>query len=398
MTTPELQSLLYNYQRLIELSRDLTSTLDLEDLLNRIVQAAADLCSAEAASILLYDEANRQLYFESATNLEVPLMRGLIVPAENSIAGWIVTQRQPVIINDTHQDPRHFTQIGKATNVQTNSLLGVPMVTKDKVIGVLEAINKLSGQFTQEDQELLMALGSQAAIAIENTRLFQQSDLIAELVHELRTPLTSVNAAAHLLLKPGLKDEQRVLFIQTIQSEINRLSEMATTFLDLARLESGRTQYHIGKVDVKQLLEDCALVMQGRTIEKGLHLQLNLQQRPLLTNGDVDKLKQVMLNLLSNAIKYTPSGGKVTLAAECPNGEIAVEVSDTGPGIPPESLPFIFEKFYRVPGMDQPFPGTGLGLFICKRIVQAHQGRIEVTSKVNEGTTFRLYLPLARQT
>ncbi len=160
MTEPQLNTLLDRYQRLIELSRDLASTLDLEALLDRIVQAAADLSSAEAASILLYDGANNQLYFQATTNLATPIMRGLIVPVDTSIAGWIVTQRQPVIINDTQQDPRHFKQIGKATKVETNSLLGVPMITKDKVIGVLEAINKLSGQFSQEDQDLLLALGS----------------------------------------------------------------------------------------------------------------------------------------------------------------------------------------------------------------------------------------------
>lgn len=394
MTERPHNTLLDRYQRLIELSRDLVSTLDLETLLNRIVHAAADLCSAEAASILLYDEANHQLYFESATNLETPTMRGLTVPVENSIAGWIVTQKEPVIINDTQHDSRHFKQIGEATNVQTNSLLGVPLVTKNKVVGVLEAINKNSGQFTQDDQEMLLALGYQAAIAIENTRLFQQSDLISELVHELRTPLTSLKAAAHLLTRPELGESQRAAILQTIQGEINRLSDMATLFLDLARLESGRTQYHIKKVDVRQILDECARVVEGRTLEKGLELQLRIPERPMYAMGDSDKLKQVLLNLMNNAIKYTPTGGEINLAMKYSNEEINVHVSDTGVGIPQESLPFIFEKFYRVPGVEQPIQGTGLGLFICKRIIEAHQGRIEVRSRPGEGTEFIVYLPM----
>jgi signal transduction histidine kinase len=263
-------------------------------------------------------------------------------------------------------------------------------------VGVLEAINKLSGQFTQEDQEVLLALGYQAAVAIENARLFQQSDLISELVHELRTPLTSLKAASHLLSRPELGDSQRATILRTIQREINRLSDMATSFLDLARLETGRTQYHISRVDVRYVLEECAHVVEGKMLEKDLQLQVQISQKPMPIRVDSDKFKQVVLNLLSNAFKYTPKGGKITLAGESANDEVIVRVTDSGAGIPQESLPFIFEKFYRVPGMEQPVQGTGLGLFICKRIVQAHQGRIEARSQVGKGSEFIVYLPMAK--
>jgi signal transduction histidine kinase len=201
-------------------------------------------------------------------------------------------------------------------------------------------------------------------------------------------------AAAHLLTRPELGESQHSAILQTIQSEINRLSDMATLFLDLSRIESGRIQYHIGKVDVRQTLEDCARVVDGKTLEKNQKLLLRIPEQPMYALGDSDKLKQVFLNLLSNAIKYTPAGGKITLAMKYFNGEIIVSVSDTGAGIPKDSLPFIFEKFYRVPGMEQPVQGTGLGLFICKRIIEAHQGRIEVRSQPDKGTEFIVYLPL----
>jgi GAF domain-containing protein len=224
---------------LIDITRDLTSTLDLSILLNRIVVIAADLCDAEAASILLYDETNRQLYFEAASNLGMPALRGLIVPVDSSLAGWIVTNRQPVIISDTQKDPRHFGQIAKATGVLTTSLLGVPLFVKDRVIGALEAINKQAGQFDEDDMQILNALGAQAAVAIENARLFQQSDLVSEMVHELRTPLSSLNAAAHLMLKEGLTDEQRVKLVHTMQRETQRLTELQDNFkVELARLKS----------------------------------------------------------------------------------------------------------------------------------------------------------------
>jgi signal transduction histidine kinase len=379
---------------LIDISLDLASTLDLNTLLNRIVHAAADLSNAEAASILLYDEAKRELYFQATTNLDAPLMQGLAVPVDSSIAGWILTQRKAVIIDDTRQDPRHFGKLAKPTGVETTSLLGVPLITKDKVIGVLEAINKLAGVFNEEDQEVLTALGAQAAVAIENARLFQQSDLISEMVHELRTPLGSINAAAYLLLRPEINEEQRRKMVETMHRETTRLSEMASSFLDLARLESGRTRFQIESVDLLKLAEECANVMCNKAIEKEITLKLELPETFSPIQVDREKLKQVILNLLSNAIKYTPSGGEVCLAIASNSHEAILSVRDSGIGIPAESLAHVFEKFYRVPGSEKIEQGTGLGLSICKRIIDAHLGKIEVESQTGKGTTFRVSLPL----
>src|SRR5512135_3596256 len=139
------------YRRLIEIARDLASTLDLDVLLERIVRAAAEVCRSESASILLYDNLTRQLYFQVATNLDQPTMRGLVVPLDGSIAGWIVTHRQAVRINNAHKDPRFYPAVEQVTRTTTESILGVPLITKDKIVGVLEAITKKKGDFTDED-------------------------------------------------------------------------------------------------------------------------------------------------------------------------------------------------------------------------------------------------------
>jgi len=180
-----------SYLRLIEISRDLASTLDLDTLLEDIVRAAADITHAEAASILLYDDTARQLYFQIATNIDEPTMRGLVVPLDSSIAGWIVLNRTSVRIDDAHKDERYFKGVEQTIGQSTKSLLGIPLITKNKIVGVLEVVNKKRGRFTDPDESMLTVLGAQAAVAIENARLFQQSDLIAEFVHELRTPLAS---------------------------------------------------------------------------------------------------------------------------------------------------------------------------------------------------------------
>jgi signal transduction histidine kinase len=386
-------TLLERYQRLAEISRDLASTLNLDVLLNRIAQAAADLSNAQAASILLYDENKQQLYFESATNLDEPLMRGLIVPVEGSIAGWIVNHGQPIIISDTQKDPRHFGNIAKVTKVTTTSMLGVPLIAKDKVIGALEAINKQAGQFTEEDQNVLMALAAQAAVAIENARLFQQSDLISEMVHELRTPLSSLNTAAHLLLRVDVPEEQRRRVVQIIHNETTRLSDMTSAFLDLARLESGRMQFRVQVFDLRSLLEECASMMRGKAAESDLQLILDVPDGLPMIKADRDKIKQVIFNLLSNAIKYNRPGSEITIRAAAVKDRFTLSVSDTGLGIHPADLTHLFEKFYRVQSTEQVAPGTGLGLAICKRIVEAHGGQIEVQSELGKGTTFIVSLP-----
>ena len=396
MSNSKSTTLPERYQRLIELSRDVGSTLDLNQVLDRIVNAAADLCDAQAASILLYDAGKNELYFQAATNLETPLLRGLAVPVDSSIAGWVLKQRQPVVISDAEKDPRHFNQIGQATHLHTTSLLGVPLCSRESVIGVLEAINKRQGGFSSEDQDLLMALGAQAAIAIENARLFQQSDLIAELVHELRTPLGSLNAAAHLLDRAEINTEQRLQLVKIMQGEIARLSDMASAFLDMAHLESGRSHFQIERIELLSLLHDCVAVVQSRVQERKQCLSLELPVSLPPVNGDRDKLKQVLLNLLSNATNYTPEGGSITLSACARDGEVLLCVKDTGIGIAPENLGSIFEKFYRVPSTTTPEPGTGLGLAISKRIVEAHKGRITVQSQEGVGTLFTVHLPVAQ--
>lgn len=390
------QTLLARYRRLITISRELSSTLDLDSLLYLIVKAAADLTDSHDASILLYDENQHELYFQASTHLDPRAMRGLVVPVEGSIAGTIVTTRQPMMVMSAENDPRHYDEIGESVQYKTESLLGVPLITKDKVVGVIEALNKQEGAFTDEDEQLLSALGSQAAVAIENTRLFQQSDLIAEVIHELRTPLASISTASHLLIRPEVSQEQRAKMAETIQRETTRLSEMATSFLDLARLESGRSPFKMEEVNLVSMLQEGVKIMESRIKEQGLTLQWDLQDDLPTFHGDSDKIIQVILNLLSNAIKYNRPQGTITIGASATEKEISFYIKDTGRGILPEHCESLFQKFYRVPGSDQFNEGTGLGLSITNKIVDGHGGRIEVDSEIGKGTTFTVNIPRRR--
>lgn len=382
-----------SYLRLIEISRDLASTLDLDTLLDDIVRASADITHAEAASILLYDDTARQLYFQVATNIDEPTMRGLVVPLEKSIAGWIVTNRKSVRIDDAHKDLRFFSDVEQTVGYATKSLLGIPLITKNKVVGVLEVINKKRGRFTDPDESMLTVLGAQAAVAIENARLFQQSDLIAEFVHELRTPLASLSTATYLLLRPEMSREQRDQIVNNIHNETLRLNSLASSFLDLARLESGRVQFRKTRFSVADLLYECRDVMVTKAQETGIQIRIDVPNDMPVMEADRDKIKQVLLNLMSNAIKYNRANGSVIVTGNYNESDLSIAVQDTGMGIPDESLPHLFEKFYRVREHEGKASGTGLGLSICKQIIQGHNGRIEVKSKMGVGTSFNLHLP-----
>ncbi len=387
------QKLIEGYQRLIAIARDLASTLDLDVLLNRITHAAVDITEAEAASILLFDDAARQLNFQVTTNLDLQTMHGLVVPLEGSIAGWIVTNREPVRVADVHEDARFYHKIEQTLHYTTKSILGVPLITKEKVVGVLEVINNHTGNFSQNDEAMLLVLGAQAAVAIENARLFQQSDLISEFVHELRTPLASIGTATYLLLRPEMSPEQREQMIHNIHGETQRLNTLASSFLDLARLESGRVQFHLTRFDLSPLLEECRQIMQCKADEEAITINNKIPASFPQVEADRDKFKQVVLNLLSNAIKYNCPKGSVTLTATMGDREWTLSVRDTGMGIPEKSIPHLFQKFYRVGAIESKVSGTGLGLSICKQIVSAHGGSIAVDTKLGKGTTFTIHMP-----
>jgi signal transduction histidine kinase len=263
---------------------------------------------------------------------------------------------------------------------------------------VLEALNKREGEFTSSDENLLSVLGAQAAVAIENARLFQQSDLISEFVHELRTPLASLSTATYLLLRPEMSREQQEQIIKNIHNETLRLNSLASSFLDLARLESGRVQFRKSTFDIMDLLHECSDVVASKAEEDHIQIRVIDPEGPSMVDADHDKIKQVILNLLSNALKYNRPNGSVILKAISSEGQMQISVQDTGVGIPEDAVGHIFEKFYRVRDHETKATGTGLGLSICKKIIQGHGGTIEIKSRVGIGTNIIINLPRVSKT
>lgn len=386
--------MLRRYQHLLELTADLAATVDLERLLERIVVAAQDLTESEGASLLLYDASSDSLYFEAATGMLVEGVGLTAIPAEHSIAGWVYKHGEPLVSEDVLSDTRFFREIDVLTKFKSRSILCVPLRTKNEALGVIEAVNKIEGSFSAEDVQILQTLAAQAAISIENRELFKQSDLVAEIVHELRTPLASLTAAAHLLQRNDLPSDQHRKLSQTILSEVRRLNEMATDFLELARLESGRARIQREPVHLGGLIGECLEVIRPQASAKEIELRTDIDPSLAPVYGDRSLLKQLLLNLLTNAIKYNAAGGWVEVGISRKDDDVIMQVSDNGPGIAPEHQKHLFERFFRVPMQeDQEITGTGLGLAIAKSIAESHQASIEVDSTPGEGSTFHVRLP-----
>jgi signal transduction histidine kinase len=391
--------MLARYQRLIEISQQLNSTLDLNSLLKKIISAAKELTETEAASILLTDPATGDLRFEIASNINPQEMEDIIVPKGSGIAGWVAMHGEPRVIDDVTKEPTWSNRVDDTIEFQTRSILAVPLRTHSKVIGVLEGINKIGGErWDENDVNTLTTLASQAAIAIENARLFQQSDFIAEMVHELRTPLAALKASTVLLLRPELAEERRRDIINTMHGETDRLSRLTSEFLDLARLESGRARLDISRFDLAKLIEESVDVVLPQASDKGVTIHIEVEERHT-ANADRGKVKQVLLNLLTNAIKYNRENGTIhvraTASGDGKNPMVQVSVADSGYGIAKDHQKHMFEKFYRVQDTAGFTQGTGLGLAIAKHIIEGHGGQITLESEQGVGSTFSITLPLA---
>lgn len=391
--------LMARYERLMEISQQLNSTLDLGTLLNKITRAAIELTDTETASIMLLDQATGELRFEAAVAMTRGAMEALIVPKE-SLAGWVAQHAVPVLVEDVRSDPRFFSNVDNTLDFKTRNLIGVPMIAHGKVIGVVEAINKRdSVAWTDDDMNTLSALAAQAAIAIENARLFQQSDFISEMVHELRTPLAALKASTTLLLRSELPETRRKDIIVTMQEETDRLTRLTTDFLDLARLESGRTRLQTSVYNILHLISESVDVIRPQASERSITIQLSCDDK-LELESDRGKIKQVLLNLLTNAIKYNRDQGDIFITVmrqpkSDDSDEMArIEIRDTGRGISEEDQKHMFKKFYRAADTAGYTQGTGLGLVIAKRIVEGHGGEMDFRSTPGMGTAFFFTLPV----
>jgi len=225
-----------------------------------------------------------------------------------------------------------------------------------------------------------------------------KTDFVSCVSHELRTPLTAIKAyAATILRDPNMPEQTRREFLTVVDEESSLLQNLIEGLLEISRIESGTVKFSREPVDIASVIDQVLSALRHLADKKNIQLKTDISDGLGQLQGDEGKIQSMVMNLVNNAIKFTPMHSQVSISAQRDDHELVIRVSDTGVGIPKESLPKIFDRFYRVPRSGKRIPGTGLGLAIVKEIVNMHGGRIEVESQVGKGSTFTVFLPLNTQ-
>jgi PAS domain S-box-containing protein len=283
--------------------------------------------------------------------------------------------------------------------------LAVPFVGRAGAnLGLVQLSDKEEGEFTESDEAILVQLAQIAAVAIENTRLYEElreqdrrkDEFLATLAHELRNPLAPIRTGLQIL-QAAASPEQAAKTREMMGRQVGHMVRMVDDLLDLSRITRGKVTLERQRVDLRAVL-DSALETSRALIEAGGHeFAVRLPHQPLPLEVDPTRLAQVLANLLNNAAKYTPPGGRILLSAEREDSQITIRVTDTGIGIPAEMLPRVFDLFTQVGrSIDRSQGGLGVGLTLVRRLVELHEGSIEAESPgLDQGSTFTVRLPLA---
>jgi signal transduction histidine kinase/DNA-binding response OmpR family regulator len=391
-----------------EITRAVTSSLELDRVLTTSLHSIRQILHVEAGSLILLDaEMGEPQFRNTLPALEDWIRRDAAQPG-GGVINTVTALREPLIIKDVQSWPAVDGELN------LRNLLAVPLIVKSQVQGVIVVINRSEGAFTSDDLELLQFLAGAVAVAAENARLYgeladfarelerSQAQLIqveklaatgrlaASLAHEINNPLQAINNCLHLVVNRPLNDEKKKYYLGLAQTEVERLITLVQRTLEFYRPSQGRTS----ATDVNRLIEN-VLALTSKRLEHGrVHVRTQLQADLPSIAAVPDQLTQVCLNLIINAVEAMPAGGTLTIVTAQRAEWLAIEIQDTGAGLTPAEATRIFEPFYTTKA-----DGTGLGLAVSYGIIQQHGGRIEVNSvpaTEGSGTTFTVLLPLQR--
>jgi signal transduction histidine kinase len=418
--TAELTRSVEQLTALGEVSRAVSSTLDVETVLQTIVMRANQLAGTAGCAIWEYDEPREEFRLRASHYADerdagiLPVPGGVTtIPKGQGVTTQVVELRQPVQIPDIAVEGAYESPVRSALiDAGHRALLGVPLLSEDEVIGVLAVTSKTPGEFASDAVRLLSTFATQSALAIQNARLFREiadtsqqleaasrhkSEFLANMSHELRTPLNAIIGFSEVLLERmfGEVNAKQAEYLQDILGSGRHLLSLINDILDLSKVEAGRLELGLGRFHLPTALDNALTLVRERASRHGIALDVAVAAGVGDVVADERKVKQILLNLLSNAVKFTPEGGRVVLTATPADGVIKISVSDTGIGIAPEDQAAIFEEFRQVGHDDtRKQEGTGLGLTLAKKFVELHGGQIWVRSQVGQGSTFAFTLPV----
>jgi signal transduction histidine kinase len=413
--TQELTRSVGQLTALGEVARAVSSTLELQTVLSTIVSRAIQLSGTDGGSVYEYDEATEEFSLRASRNLPeayVEQVRDTRPRKGESAVGRVAQSREPVQIADISDPAAYESRVrNMLLQIGLRSLLAVPLIAEDQLVGALIVMRRRTGTFAAEEVALLQTFATQSALAIQNARLFREiedksrqleaasqhkSEFLANMSHELRTPLNAIIGFSEVLTDRmfGELNEKQEEYLKDIYASGTHLLSLINDILDLSKIEAGRMELELTDFHLPTALDNAMTLVRERATRRGIALHANVGDRLGEIRADERKIRQVVLNLLSNAIKFTPEGGLIEVGAVSKDGFVEVSVSDTGIGIAPEDQEKVFEEFRQVGTAAKKVEGTGLGLTLCRKFVELHGGRIWVKSELGAGSTFTFTIPV----
>jgi signal transduction histidine kinase/DNA-binding response OmpR family regulator len=422
---------------LIELGQELATEHDPSRVLENFCRSARAIVEAQESAIgILNGNGTLRYYFTCAHGDNNSCADEVPALAQRAL-NTLMSSRRPLRLNEA--DDLLLSDEKKSDSM--HSFLGAPILTPSGVRGWVYLLNKVNAEdFSEADERLTATLATQVAIAYENATLYSDAQLhaselqaeiterkqaeeeraqllvreqaaraeaeqanrtkdefLATLSHELRTPLSAILGWSHLVRSGKLDEAQMARAFETIERNARSQSQLIDDLLDVSRIITGKLQIELQPVNLSSVIESAIDAVRPAAESKGIHFETEQDPRSCLVPGEANRLQQIFWNLFNNAVKFTPPGGRVRVAVERAEPQARVSVSDSGIGIKPDFLPYIFDRFRQADGSTtRVHGGLGLGLAIVKHLVQLHQGTVEVESPgTDQGATFIVSLPLA---
>ncbi|HEY0053858.1 MAG TPA: PAS domain S-box protein [Pedobacter sp.] len=388
------------------LGKEIAEDLHIETILQKVTDATTKLTNAEFGAFF-YNTHNQEgeaymLYTLAGAPREAFDKFGM--PRNTDVFHTTFSGKGIVRVDDITKDPRY----GKSAphhgmprgHLPVVSYLAVPVRgSSGEVIGGLFYGHPEPARFTQEHEDLVLAIASQASNALANGKLYNQvvslnakkDEFIGMASHELKTPLTSISGYMQILDRINSDEKSRQFISKTVQ-QVKKLSALVNDLLDVSKIEAGKLQLIKREFDLIKVTTDVVELIRNSQASHTIKFVSNVQS--IVVNADPNRIEQLIINLLTNAVKYSPAANQVDIIIQSSNQEVTVGVKDTGLGIEADKLKHIFSRFYRVDGLNPTISGLGIGLYICKEIVDRHGGKIWVDSKYGKGSTFWFKLPI----
>ena len=432
-TRADRDNLIQRLTSLTNIGKTISLNCTTEEMLMTMYTECSAVIDSSIFSIALYDSSTNELAFElTIEGNEVQPKERLAVGS--GLNSWVFTHGRPLLVGSA-ADERKLGVTPHYDGVPSESWLGVPMIARDHVLGVISVQSYQRHAFTQGDVVLLTAIANQAAAAIENAQLYQdleglnialehrvsertnelretnlrllaadrsKNQFLASMSHELRTPLNAIIGFSSILQNStqSVLPARMYRFVENIKTAGSHLLDLINDILDLAKIEAGKLRIEPGTFDLPETIATVDRVIRGMAAERNVSIMTQVDPGISTVYLDEGRVKQILLNLLSNAIKFSHRDGYVRLTVNAldestsPLGTetVRIEVTDSGIGIPPDELARIFDEFYQVAERNKK-GGTGLGLSLTKNFVSMHHGTIDVRSETGRGSSFVIHLP-----